>query len=85
MNVLEEAQKLVDGDRADVYGKPDRCLSRTAEIFKIISGNDFSTHEVALFNIAQKLARLSQSYKRDTVVDICGYLYILADKLKEDK
>lgn len=84
-NILDEAKALVDGDRQASYGSPKDCLGKTAKIFEMIENKDLSLREVAMFNVAQKLARLSTHYKRDTVIDICGYLHILADHIMEGK
>ena len=81
MNILEEAQKLVDGDRQTEYNSPSECLGKTAELFNSVSNLNIKAQDVAIFNICQKLARLSHTHKRDTIVDIAGYLYILGDKL----
>lgn len=85
MNILKEAEKLVDGDRQKSYGSPQECMLRTARILAEITGLEMDDEQIVLFNVAQKLARLSANYQRDTVIDICGYLYILADKLREGK
>lgn len=81
MNILKEAQKLVDGDRQESYGSPKLCLQRTADILSVLLDREVNVKEICMFNIAQKLARTVGSEKRDNWIDAAGYMYIREDKL----
>lgn len=71
---------LVTGDRQKEYGPPSECLAKTAEIFNAVKGQTLLTAaDVALVNIAQKLARDQNKYKRDNYRDAVGYLLIKAE------
>lgn len=74
MNVLEEAQKIVWGDREQVYDDPNANFRRIAGIWSQILGQPITMQQVALCMIGVKLARLSHSPQhRDSIVDTAGY------------
>lgn len=73
MNVLEEANSLVHGDRQQAYGHPFFDFSRTAQLWSAILGQDVSPEQVALCMVAVKISRLCNAYKRDSIVDMAGY------------
>ena len=76
MTILDEAAKLVDGERGKNYGKPEDDFARVcdaAESLGIDPVKNGVLHH-ALYMILVKLSRLSQTYNhRDSLVDICGY------------
>lgn len=78
-SILQEAQRLVVGDRGHQYGRPIQDFSRTAKMWdalfseKLKPGAQFGPQDVGLGMIAVKLSREVNKHKRDTVVDIAGY------------
>lgn len=87
-NVLEEANRVVYGDRAKSYGKACENHANTGDFYDAWlqarygdgpqnMGTD--AYDVCAFNIGQKLARLAHALKttgkihRDSVVDGAGY------------
>lgn len=73
-NVLEEAQRIVAGDRGDDYGHPRDDFARTAGAWAALFGWDVSARQVALAMVVVKLSRLQETPdKRDSIVDIAGY------------
>lgn len=72
-NVLEEAQKLVDGDRRDDYGHPAENHARTAQMWSAFLGLQITPRQVCMMNILQKCARDAHVPIHDTLVDIAGY------------
>lgn len=70
---LQEAQRLVHGDRGEAYGHPLDDMSRTAKMWAAILGVPVSAEQVALCMIAVKISRQCNKPKRDNVVDIAGY------------
>lgn len=73
-NVLEEAGRIVGGDRGDDYGHPGDDFARTAGAWKALFGWDVSPAQVALAMVVVKLSRLQETPdKRDSIVDIAGY------------
>ena len=82
MNVLEEAQKIIYGDREKTYGKPSKNLETIAQMWnayitargeKVLNAKD-----VAVMMVLLKAARLANDQShRDSVVDICGYAALI--------
>ena len=88
---LEEAAKIISGNRQDDYGTPEDSFSRIADywndylIHKNITDNSHSLYpvDVAAMMILFKIAREEHSHKHDNLVDICGYTAILDDMYKD--
>jgi hypothetical protein len=72
-SILDEAQRIVGGDRAKAYGHPRQDFERTAKIWEAITGRSFTAMEVSLCMIGVKISRQVNSEKRDNLVDIAGY------------
>jgi len=81
--VLQEAQRLVHGDRGDSYGHPIFDLTRTADILtavlreKLRVGVRLEAEDIAKGMVGVKLSRETFSPKRDNRVDACGYTEVL--------
>lgn len=72
--ILEEAQRLVGGDRQAQYGHPIEDFTRTAGAINSFFGTEFEARDIPVLMILVKLSRVIQSpEKRDSFVDICGY------------
>jgi hypothetical protein len=71
--ILEEAQRLVHGDRGDSYGHPLQDFGKTATIWSVVLGVPVTPEQVALCMIGVKMSRLCHSMKHDSIVDIAGY------------
>lgn len=85
--VLEEAQRLVYGERQAAYGHPREGFQDAARIWSVILGVEVDPDQVVLCMIGLKIARELASHKRDNLVDIAGYaacLEMLQDAPPED-
>lgn len=89
-SILEEATRLVTGDRQASYGPPDQDFARTAKMWEALledgitqlgQHGKFRLHitpaQVAMCMIALKLSRETHQKKRDNRVDIAGYAHCL--------
>lgn len=82
--VLQEAQRLVYGDRGRDYGHPTEDYTRTVRIFNAMTGHNLSPMEGMLFMVAVKLSRFKNKATRDCLVDAAGYLECIARHLHLD-
>jgi hypothetical protein len=77
--ILEEAQRLVHGDRGAAYGHPADDFGRTAEYWtttfkeKLKPGERFHAGDIPLALIGVKLSREVNKPKRDNMTDLAGY------------
>ncbi len=80
--ILEEAQRLVYGDRQASYGHPIDDFRRTAAMWTGMLGDrltgQLGPEDVALMMILVKVSRECHKPKRDNVTDIAGYAATLA-------
>lgn len=82
-SILDEAKKLVCGDRQASYGPPDQDFRRTADmingLFKDYLKEDceFQPKDIAAIMILIKLSRNRHQNKRDNPVDIAGYAHCM--------
>ena len=85
MNILEEAQNIIYGDREKTYGHPSKNLDVIADMWNAymkgrITMEDYllNAKDVAAMMILLKAARLANNQThRDSVVDICGYAALI--------
>jgi hypothetical protein len=76
--ILQEAGKIVYGDREQTYGKPGANLERIAAGWAVIFEDGiFTPEKVALAMTWLKIARELHRHKRDNLVDACGYLALI--------
>jgi len=87
MNILEEADAIIYGDREQTYGRPDKNLNAIAAMWTAYlqsTERDYITaHDVCMMMILLKTARQAHAFKRDNLVDVCGYA-ALSERLKND-
>lgn len=71
---LQEAQRLVYGDRAKAYGHPIEDYTRTGRMWGAILGlPDIDPRICCLMMAAVKISREVNAPKRDNRVDLAGY------------
>jgi hypothetical protein len=77
--VLEEAERLVGGERRGQYGHPLDAQTRIGEFFTVVlrdklkAGEKVTWKDVNLCMIGLKMARAMHNMSRDTLVDVAGY------------
>lgn len=77
--VLEEARKVINGERQDSYGNPEDSFYDIALLWGWYLGRTLASKDVALMMALLKFAREKHQGKRDNIVDACGYLGIYGD------
>lgn len=76
--ILEEAQRIVYGDREGAYGHPADDFGRTARMWGAILGADVTAKQAALCMAAVKISRECNKPGRDNLVDLAGYAAVAA-------
>lgn len=85
-SALQEAQRLVHGDRGATYGHPLDDYTTTAALFTAILGAPVTAEQAILCMIAVKLSRLTRKPDhRDSAVDVAGYAECLTMVIAERK
>ena len=82
VNVLEEAQDIIYGDREKTYGHPSKNLDCIAQMWnsylESVGDRALTNKDVAVMMIRLKAARLANDPEhRDSIVDICGYAALM--------
>jgi len=78
--ILQEAQRLVYGDRERQYSPPQRDYAKTAGMWsaflreKLRPGVAITPEEAVLMMVLVKISREGFRHKRDNLVDGAGYL-----------
>jgi len=71
--ILQEAQKIVYGDRQTDYGSVTENFENIARMWQVILKCTINPEQVGLCMIAMKITRQLNKSKRDNLVDIAGY------------
>lgn len=71
--ILQEAQRLVHGDRQAAYGHPLDDFTKTAAIWSAILGCQVTAEQVGLCMIGVKISRQCNAARRDNMTDAAGY------------
>lgn len=83
-SVLQEAQKIIYGDREKTYGRPDLNLTRIAALWDTYLQEKYlgnistiTSEDVCWMMTLMKCARQMNESKRDNLVDACGYIALI--------
>lgn len=84
--ILQEADRLINGDRQKAYGNAFDDFSTTARLWEVVLGlkaNSISPEQVALCMVQLKVSRELRNPKRDNRVDMAGYTGCLEKVIQE--
>lgn len=82
--ILEEAARLVDGERDQQYAPPKVNFTRIAALWGAYNGNEYTPQDVAIMMALLKISRLANNdMARDSWVDAAGYLACGAECVQE--
>ena len=75
VEALREAARIISGERNIQYGGPEENFTRTAKIWSVIMGIEFTAEDVAMMMVGLKVARYANHgmFQPDTWIDIAGY------------
>tara|TARA_Y100000590_G_C15230229_1_gene829790 strand:- start:62 stop:340 length:279 start_codon:yes stop_codon:yes gene_type:complete len=77
IDLLKKAIEYTDGARLKDYGSPVDNHQNIANIFNAITDKQLTAKDIALVQVATKLARLKSSPKKDDhYIDIMAYIGI---------
>lgn len=77
--LLDEAKRIVCGDRDRQYGHPEDAFRVIAEFWTSYLGTEITAADVCDLMILLKVARNSFKQKHDNLVDIAGYAACAAE------
>lgn len=80
---LDEAAALINGPRQEAYGHPRENFARLAQRMTQVIGKDVPPHQAAQILAELKLARLTNGFQRDSVVDAIAYLALMMELIDE--
>lgn len=94
-SILDEANKIINGERQDAYGNPEDSFKIIADLWDVYLRSmifvknkiDIGLGSIGALDVAHmmalfKIARmLGQAPKRDNYIDCAGYIAIAGDRL----
>ena len=82
-SILQEAEEIVNGERAQAYGPALPSFSNIAKGWSVITGTEITPQQVGLMMMWLKICRENNKHQRDNLVDISGYAH-LVQKMEEE-
>ena len=83
--ILEEANKLIGGDRNNDYGDKLTNHKNIAALWSIFLRKKITAHDVAMCMALVKVARLMHAHKKDSYIDLAAYAAIAGEINERDK
>jgi len=78
--LLQKAEELINGDRAEEYGDAKKNFEDIAKMWSVILEKEITPQQMALCMIMVKAARLMKTDHEDSWVDIAGYAALGGEK-----
>jgi len=84
--ILDEAKRLTNADRQDVYGDPLTNHQRIADLWSVYLEKEITPSQVALCLCLVKIARLMQTEDHiDSFIDLSAYSAIAGELSESQK
>lgn len=77
LSILQEAETLINGDRAADYGDAKESFENIAKGWSVILGKEVTGRQVGLAMAWLKMCRENNNHKRDNLVDLAGYAALI--------
>lgn len=84
MNILKEANRVINGERRQAYGPVKESFERVAKLWSVAVGKEVTPQQVAIMMILFKVARELNAHKPDNLTDIAGYAQLLENLYNAD-
>ena len=78
-DLLDEAKKLIGGDRQTDYGDKLTNHENIANFWSIFLKTKITPHDVAICMALVKVARLMNQHKKDSYIDMAAYACIAGE------
>tara|TARA_R110002020_G_scaffold432446_1_gene642466 strand:- start:51 stop:407 length:357 start_codon:yes stop_codon:yes gene_type:complete len=78
-SLLDEAKKLIGGDRQEDYGDKLKNHQNIANFWSIFLEKQITPHDVAICMALVKVARLMNQHKKDSYLDMAAYAAIAGE------
>ena len=86
VDVLNQAEQLINGPRAQDYGDARENFGRVAQVWSALLDQHIEPEQVALCMAALKMCRLANTLDHtDSWVDAAGYIALGAEIATKDK
>lgn len=88
MNILQKANEIVNQrseEKERQYGPFSASMTKTAEVFNLLTGHDLNTQDAFMFMVVHKLVREMHAHKEDNLLDACAYLGGLNNFQEDEK
>ena len=77
--LLDEAKKLIGGDRQEEYGDKLKNHQNIADLWSVFLEKKITAHDVAICMALVKVARLMNQHKKDSYLDMAAYAAIAGE------
>lgn len=77
--ILQEAFRLINGERQSEYGEPCESFRRVAAMWSAYLGIEIDGHDVACLMVLLKIVRERHAHKADNLIDAAGYIGLAGD------
>ena len=86
INILKEAERIIKGNSSDTDFGHERSMPKIVNLYKELTGKEFTEHDGYMFMICLKLIRMQKNPKiADNYIDLAGYTQLASEANAEVK